>query len=237
MDLSKLPQQYQDVSTIVSIVPFEIEEYKPGLIPSTYKMPPARPGEFTLCYVGYNEAKKEYHQVVHYWYIDYERGTVVVPNKTIEVALAIVNDYCRAQLAQEIDARPGMFAVQGLLKKEDVDKYCQQELIAASERQKAWFIRLVTLADDDWSKFHQHKLISDLQRYAAKALNLDRDWLVETEQQRCPACRATVDGEAIICGKCQYILKPEKYDRSRFAGGQPMPVIPPVGPVVDPIKK
>jgi hypothetical protein len=210
-----------DVTTIVSVAPFDIEEMKPGLVPSVFKIAAVQQYDvgFELCYVGYNLQKKKPENVFHYWYIDETRGSVVVPQPSRQIAESIIEDYCRAQVAQTTEARPGMFAVDGFIPRDKVDKECAMQLMEARKRQKNWFLALVMMADKDWSKNHRHDLILDTMRFAARQLGLEREWLFESSMNRCPGCRSNIDAAAIVCGTCGWILKPQEYDASKFVGG------------------
>lgn len=211
----------RDVVTIVSVVPFDIEEMKPGLVPSVFRIAAVKnyENEFSLCHIGYDEVNKKYQDVFHYWYIDETRGTVVVPDRTIVVAESIIEDYCRAQIAQTPEARPGMFIANGLVSRTEVPQKWGKELEKARARQKRWFEALVQMADVSWSRDKRHDLILSTMRFAAQQLGLEREWLFNTGAAlKCPACRNGVDSEAILCGTCGYILKKDKFDASMFVG-------------------
>jgi hypothetical protein len=89
------------------------------------------------------------------------------------------------------------------------------QLATARELQIEWFKRLIADADDYWNRYRARRAISDLQRIAARLLNLDREWNLDMEVSdalsRCKFCREQVHPEAIICGHCQGILNMEKY--------------------------
>jgi hypothetical protein len=210
-----------DVSTIVSLMPYPIHEHKPGMNPAYYDIPAAPKDGLSVLHIGYSKEKKSFHQVHHFIFIDSDRGSITVPDKTIEVANAIILDYVTAQIEQDVNARPGMFAVEGLHEAEDIEKKFPKELAAAKQRQINWFKRLVASANDEWAHSRKHKNISNLQRDAARYLNVDVEWTQQDQMMRCPACQASVNSSAILCGSCGFILKPEQYKPELFAGGAP----------------
>jgi hypothetical protein len=195
--------------TVVSLVPFDLHETKPGLFPGEYNIPAAKDNDFQVFHVG--PAK-------YYIYLDSDRGSHEAFEPDYKVAEAIVNDFCLSQLATGPDAMPGMFCVEGKLSKDDVIIHHEAKLKSARITQNNWYKSLVKNADDDWSRYHQHKIISDLQRFAAKSLGLDREWLIITSDiiKRCGACRVVIDPEAIICSNCRAILDVEKAKQFGF---------------------
>lgn len=196
-------------STVVSVVPFEIEERKPGLYPGYFKVPAAVDGEPQVLVID---------NAVHYVYLDETRGSLQVRVPSYEIAASIVNDYCGSQLAVEVDGKPGIFWVTGEVAAKDVKTKYPRELMQARELQKRWFLALVKIADDDWARYHQHKSISDFQRYAARSLNLDREWLLAPETiAQCPACKNNVPVGAIVCPNCRCVIDKEAHKTLVFA--------------------
>jgi hypothetical protein len=79
------------------------------------------------------------------------------------------------------------------------------------------------MADDDWKRTRQHKFISNLARVAAKVLKQEREWSItpqEVGQINCPSCNSFVSSKAVVCGNCNYILKTEEFDPSRYAAAR-----------------
>ena len=197
-------------ATVVSIVPFNMEEYKPGIYPGFFQIP-ACVDEPQILVVG---------ESIHFIEVDPDRS-VPVTNPPYKVAKSIVDDYISSSLQADSTAGPGLFWKVGKYTLEMVKKECKEELEDARRRQTAWFLNLVKLADDDWEKTRQHKFISDLQRFAARALNLDRPWLIEVSNlttKRCPACGNNTTESIVVCPTCRCILDKEKYDTLQFAG-------------------
>ena len=225
----------QFISTVVSIVPFEILEEKPGLYPGVFKIS-----------ASLNKNDKKVDQIeraltpdwlevvpqllhvkesIHYIEVDIDRS-ISVSNPSYRVANSIVEDYVSSQLGVKPESQenrgPGLFFVTGKLTLSQVIKDCANELKKAKERQDNWFRDMVTIADDDWERFHQHRTITDMQRYAAKALKLDRPWIVNlpdaTISTKCPACASLLQPGVIICANCRCIINKEEYAKLQFAG-------------------
>lgn len=155
-------------------------------------------------------------------YIDSDRGSLPVPTPALNFAEQIVNDYVQAQFGKdvELDAQPGIFAVEGEHDAKSIQARFPHLLKKAKEQQIRWFSLLVQKADEDWVKSHQHNHISNMQRIAAKELGLERDWMFEralgSENVKCPACGSTVPNTA-ICANCKCILDAEAAAKLTFA--------------------
>lgn len=216
-------------STLISIVPFPIDEVKPGLIPGRFSIaasPDGRP-QFTVI--------RDAH---HFVYIDESRGNLRVLNPSYDVAQAVVADYNSAQLEADPSAHPGFFWLIGEWDEDKIhnNKEAAARLSGVREIQNNWFRKIVMLADDDWQRSRQHSAISDVQRYAARVIDPEnkagREWLfVLKEEQKpkidiatCPACESEIASTAVICRHCSCILNPEKYALMRFASSGPGPI-------------
>jgi len=207
-------------STLVSIVPFEIREEKPGLIPGTFAIPASVDGSPVCLVIG---------QSIHYVFIDEDRGNLRVINPSYYVARSVVNDYNSAQMCAGPDACPGLFWFLGEWTPEKIKKEKPNELSEIKRRQYNWFVELVKLADDDWEKTRQHFCISDTQRFALNAIDptnsKNRPWIIMPQKEQevdlptqiCPACGSDVPASAVICRYCQYILNQQKYAGMSFA--------------------
>lgn len=211
-------------STLISIVPFSINEYKPGLIPGQFHVD-ASVDEEPVCQVIGDS--------FFYVYIDKERGNLRVPAPSYQVARSICFDYNTAQLEAGPDCHPGLFYKQGVWTPEKVKAELQDELKYFQNVQRTWFVELVKRADDDWEKTRAHYAISDIQRYAARAIDpqnkMDKPWLIvipdpEKEAAKlteghkyCEACGSLVPESAVICRFCTHILDHDKYVKMSFA--------------------
>lgn len=190
--------------TVVSLIPWHLRELKPGLIPEEYYIPPAKDGQPSVLHI--KDAKSNLYVR--------DGKTYPITHPAEEVANALINDYCVAQLQYAEDAKPAIFWVLGKYSKDEIVTKFKKELDEAKRKQNAWFMRLIRLADDDWEKFHQHRMITDLQRHAAKSLGLlNKPWMqgIEPlEYVKCPACSTLVDVTAAICQNCHYVVNKEK---------------------------
>lgn len=188
--------------TVISACPFPIDERKPGLQPGVFKLPAAKLERQDIEVLV---IKSGSYPV----YMDHDRGSFVVEEKLEIIAQAVVEDFCSSQIAADYVARPAIFWVPGEFDKDEAKLTFGNEIIDAIQRQAEWFRRLVQLADDDWAKTRQHKFITDLQRFAGKALGLQREWLIKPQSvstQACPGCATDISGKALKCPHCGTIV-------------------------------
>ena len=101
--------------------------------------------------------------------------------------------------------RFGVFLCQG-------ERPTEDELRAAQTRQDAFFLDQIQQADLLYSRApHRPDSITDVQRRAARALGIDRPWVVKmAAMSECPACGGTVKAGAAVCRYCGVILDEEK---------------------------
>lgn len=86
-----------------------------------------------------------------------------------------------------------------------------EELIEAHEKLEAFYRVLVASADRQWERTHNVVLISDLERRAAKALKLEKDWCCEAQQRvECPACGEKLKPGVAVCRICGAVLDRKK---------------------------
>lgn len=203
-------------STLVSIVPFPITEFKPGIYPGKFEIKGSKEGIPELLVIS---------DSIYHVEID-ENRTITVTCQSEKLAESIVEDYIISNLAfsRELNATPGVFWVPEVQTLGSILANFSKQLEKVKIRQDNWFKRLVTIADDDWEKTRQHKTISDMQRYAAKSLGLERPWIINAASQvqavgqaKCIGCSSVVSLEAIVCPHCRCILKPEAYKTLQFA--------------------
>lgn len=202
-------------ATLISVVPFPIAEFKPGIYPGFFEIPACNRGVPEILVI---------RDSVYHVEID-ENRTITVKCPAEDIAKSVVNDYITSNLEYntEDDSAPGFFFKPGRLDLGLVLAKFEKDLIYHKDRQNRWFQRLVKLADDDWEKTRQHRAISDIQRYAAKSLNLIRPWIitpvpVSNEQLiKCGACQSSIDSKAVICPHCKCILNMEQYKKFQFA--------------------
>ena len=206
----------EDVSSIVSIVPFEIDEEKPGIYPGHFYISPSKNNIPEIL---------EVEESIGFIEVD-ESRSVKVTNSSRKVAESIVLDYLNSQIAipngRTDEVGPGIFWKFGRYTLDRVYKECKTELEIAKLRQINWFTELVKMADDDWEKTRQHRSITDMQRYAAKYLKLERVWIVNIENKiletiKCPGCESLLSKTIVICPTCKCVLNQEAYKKLTFA--------------------
>jgi len=193
-------------ATVVSILPFDIREAKYGVYPTHYDIPgPKKDEEFGICHVP-NECYGLVYQL--------DGKQIQIPIPPWDVARAIVEDYRRAQLAATPTASAGLFYLAGKFEPEEIILHHQKDLARVRKEQEAWYTLLVTMADDDYQKTKQRRAVSDLQRFAARALQLERDWLsiVAEHLVFCSMCGTELRKAVAKCYNCGFIVDQKRYD-------------------------
>ena len=85
------------------------------------------------------------------------------------------------------------------------------ELRGARERLEEFYRALVASADREWERSHSFLFIHDLQRRAAAALGLEKEWYYQArETAECPGCGDRVKPGVAVCRSCGAILNREK---------------------------
>jgi hypothetical protein len=206
---------FQDVSTVISMVPVAINENKPGLIPGSYHIPPCLDpsNDFNIIHI----ARAKFAV-----YIDEARPALIVPEPSDRVAESICRDLkiSWGHFVPDI-SEPALFWIPGPHRKQDLqqpkDARILDEFDKRRRMQTEWFKKLVNEADDDWNKHHARRMVSDVARAAAKALGLKKDWDIMNEinvaLSVCKFCRGEVDPKAIICKHCTGVLDVARYDK------------------------
>lgn len=191
------------ISTIVSLVPYEVRDEKPGMVPYSYIVPPSNGILPALLVI------KDAHSPL-FRSSELPNFDMIIPGE--EVARSLVNDYIRAQLVYSEDAHPALFWVLGEEKDGNIviTKY-NTRLEESRKIQNNWFKRLIELADDDWHKNHQHKSITDIQRFACRSLGQteEKEWYTSPEPVqmiKCPACTTMIEKAAVVCKNCKHVL-------------------------------
>lgn len=205
------PQNRKYACTVVSMLPFVLNEDKPHMLPSSFHVPASENGKLGILHV---------EEGIHYIpnpLIEEGKPNANIRQTTLpdEMARSIVQDYSTAQVSLGPGAEPGLFWVPGRLTEKEV-VYNYPELIEEySAKQKKWFHNLVALADADWNKNHNMLAVSDLQRSAARALGIKKEW-VEFQQQEtvsCPFCTVSVPPFAIVCPNCKNVIDKVRYEQ------------------------
>jgi hypothetical protein len=173
--------------TVVSLVPLEINEEKPGLCPPRFRIP-ASDGE-TPQIIHVDTAH-------HFVYLDESRGSLQVKNPSDIIAKSIVEDYKAGQMGVDDECGPAIFWIDKELTLDEVMKDYKVELMKLRLRQRQWLLNICMIADNDWQRYHQHNVISSFQREAAKMIGWDpkdHEWMTPamTMQEgtiKCPYC-------------------------------------------------
>lgn len=219
--MTSLSPRSNDISTVVSILPYPLWEKKPGLVPGDFRIPYTPNGDFTLFNV---------ERCQHSVYLDENRPRLVVPDPSDLVARSIVEDHKVAMICYEHGAaEPGLGWVWG----EYLNDLNGKRAFAAThsdllkslvELQTEWYKRLLLMADDDWARYRQHKFITNLQRTAATVLGqTDREWMlqhkIDEALSKCKFCFAQVHPQACICPSCHGIIDEARYKREFLNAG------------------
>jgi hypothetical protein len=212
-----------DVCTVVSCMPFPVHKNIPHVNPGFFFIPEVKDGfkDYAILHVG---------PATCYWYAGNELG----PNGdgwinrrmlSRELAEAIARDEIHSCINITAGhAQPAITFFTGRLSKTDIIVHHAKVLDSIREMQKRWFVELVRQADIDFAQMKSPGVVSELQRKAAKALNLrNKPWDIDAEVENvttCPMCASLVSPAAIICMSCNYVLNKEVWaaNKDRFIG-------------------
>ena len=192
-----------DKSTIVSVLPLELNEYKHTIQPGYFHIDAASEDNPKILVVSPSS-----------WWRDIgeEMPLIEIPNGSIIVAESIVKDYCQGMIGiQEDIAYPGLFFVPGEFTVEAIKEKYSAALKNAIKLQRNWFKNLVDMADKDWSQSNGNPhAINGLMKMAAEALGLnDRDWMkttLDVRKVKCVACGNLRNPDFPICGTCNRVV-------------------------------
>ncbi len=192
--------------TVVSFVPFDLVETKPGCYPPTFYIKASDTKIPSILHVG-----KTFHGV----YIDETRGSLKVENSPDVVAESIVNDYVNSNLGISDDAQPGIFWIPGDWSVTEILQKFPEECKRAQTQNEEWFRACCRIADDDFNKYRQHNVVSEAQRKMAVLLGWDpkaHEWMmpksvIEANMDRCFACKSVLNAsDQKVCHVCKAIL-------------------------------
>lgn len=197
--------------TVVSVCNFQVgPEYKSGVFPSTYTIPPAEDGSYSTLRI-----EEGFHDIPQ---LDYK--TIRVPVSPKEIANSVVNDYRRDSLEVSDGAMPGLFCVEGDFSPNTNEAH--EELLSQAVGQHTnWTQRLIRMGDSNWNVKKDHRQITDIIRSAADYLHVQREWnskMRPDDFSKCPACRTLIDSEAAICAHCGAVVDATKAESFVFAG-------------------
>jgi len=139
-------------------------------------------------------------------------------------------------LAREINGDSGEGSFHGVFVAEGPAP-TEAELADARTKLDAFHRRLVEKADLEWERSHNPMFITDLERRAARELNLDKPWLYDPKpQQDCPACGERIKPGVAVCRSCGAILDKERAAKFGLASGREQVVELP-GKILEKAKK
>jgi hypothetical protein len=191
-----------DRCTIVSIFPKEIEEVKYTIEPGKFHILPGTFENPAILVVGSSSWWKD---------VDVEQPMLEMQRSSIEVAEAVVKDYCNGMIGCNMaDSMPGLFFVLGVVTALEIKTKYKNELEKANTKQTTWYKILVRLADSLWARSNGNPLvISDEMRLAARSLNFnDKMWLKDfqtVEKVACKGCGTLKHPDYPVCPICKAV--------------------------------
>lgn len=208
-------ETYKDQSTIISIYPYEVNEFKPGLYPGRFQLEPCKNDDLPqFLHIGLS---------IHMVHIP-DKPPLQVETASYTIAKAIVRDFYDSQCEHDPanNAYPGIACLPGIV---DLAKFMKDHKPLHEQMKKnqnAWGMKLVSENDNKWERYKNHKMMYPLGIYFAKKFGFtpeQKPWLqntvTELEAPRCPVCASSVSPKAIVCTNCtpNFILKPEEYKK------------------------
>lgn len=191
-----------DKCTIVSIFPKAIDEVKYTIEPGKFHVDAGSLENPAILVVGSSSWWKD---------VDVEQPMLEMQRSSIEVADAVVVDYCGSMLACNMaDCMPGLFFVLGAATKAEIKMKYKDKLNEVNEKQNNWYKILIRLADSLWARSNGNPLVvSDEMRLAARSLNFnEKPWLkdfVTIEKIPCKGCGTLKHPDYPVCPICKTI--------------------------------
>jgi hypothetical protein len=207
-----IEQFKDDKSTVFSIVPYRVKEFRPGLYPGSFDIPPcyddSKPNALI---VGASE---------HIMHVADQKPTRIVTPSFV-IAQSIVQDFLDGQLWTTPEAHPGITWMQGKISVENFLTSHKDLFAKMRSIQKSWYVNIVKKTNDEWTKYHNSRVVSDQARFAAKVLGLEPEWL-EAETvgftfSKCPACGTANNSTNAVCTNCRCVLNEDKFKSLKFA--------------------
>lgn len=205
---NKRPINPLDKATIVSIFPMELDESKPTIQPSRYKVPAGtldKPGILVITPAS--------------WWKDVgeDQPLLEIPESSISVAESIIRDYSNGALGCNMaDRMPGLFYVEGSYIAEEIKAKFPERIELAHRKQRAWYEQLVMLADVAWARSMNNPLaINGIMKLAAQELGLkNKTWLSDFNSMQmvsCVGCGNLRNPAFPICPHCKVVVDPVKF--------------------------
>ena len=203
---------YKDVSTVFSIAPFELNETKPGLYPGNFQLP--------ACTDQKKPLRLLVKSSVNLMTIGGKRRPIPTDTASAVVAASIVNDCISAQLYSGPGCGPGLCWLPGDVSIETFLKDYKDIYDALIVQQKRWFIARCKHVDDEWARHKTHRVASDIDRFAARTLGLNPEWIQADDVfsfNKCGACGTMNDKDNAICSNCFNVLNADRAKTFTFA--------------------
>lgn len=113
-------------------------------------------------------------------------------------------------IAREINGDSGEGSFHGVFVAAG-DSPTDAELEDARRRLEEFHRRLVAAADLEWERSHNPMFITDLERRAARELQVEKPWLYDPKPlEDCPVCAEKIKPGVAVCRSCGAILDREK---------------------------
>jgi hypothetical protein len=195
-----------DKSTVISILPKEINEVKHTIQPGRFYIPPGSYDKPSILVVGSSSWWRE---------LDPDQPLLEIPVSSVQIADSIVRDYCNGLLGCNMgDVMPGLFFIPGEISITKLKTEYKSLLDKALERQKKWYLELVKMADVLWARTNGNPLaVADDMRLAARELGIEKEWIKDFQNiqlVRCVACGSMRNPNFPVCPICKAIADPDK---------------------------
>ena len=196
------PDNPLDKSVIVSMYPQDIHANNVTLQPGKWHIPAGSAERPTVTLIRPSSWWKD---------VDPDQEFIEIPVSSLLVAASIIEDYCTGLYCCDMgEVRPGLFWLPGEFTLEQIRKDYKNLLTLAETRQKNWFNELVKQADAVWATSNGNpRGIGKLEKLAAQALAVNREWLLSTQQAtliKCIACGNLRDANFPICSSCKTVI-------------------------------
>jgi hypothetical protein len=199
-----------DKSTIVSIFPERVEEFKATIMPGNFVIEPGSYDKPSLLVVEPSSWWKE---------LDQNQPLLEIQVSSILIADSIIKDWCNGLFECNMStAGPGLFFVPGNKSVADIKKDHKDMLDSVAVRQKNWYISLIRAADNLWASTNGNpRSISRHMKLAAQELQMkDKPWLKDfttLELKNCPACGVLRNDAFPMCANCKTIIDKAAYEK------------------------
>jgi hypothetical protein len=207
---------YKDQSTIISIYPADINEFKPGLYPGRFQLDACKNEELPkFLHIGLS---------IHMVNIP-DKPPMPVETASYTIAKAIVRDFFDSQCEHdpENNAHPGIAALPGIVNLADFMSKHKPLHETMKKSQNAWGMKLVSENDVKWNRYKNIKMMYPLGIHFAKKFGFtaeQKPWLENIVDDivkvvpKCPVCANAVSPTALVCTNCtpNFILKPKEYE-------------------------